>query len=103
MINHRFSWNSMHLSQHFTVHERLFPIWAALLLLALLMGPVAVRADVLPLDRVVAVVDDDNVIQSELDQWMGQILKRMRQENKPPPNLEVMRKRVLEHLVMESI
>lgn len=93
----------MHLSQHFTVHERLFPIWAGLLLLALLMGPVAARADVQPLDRVVAVVDDDIVMQSELDQRMGQILNRMRQQNMPPPNLEVLRKRVLEQLVMESI
>ena len=93
----------MHFSQRFLNLKQLHPAWACLgLLLALLVAPVT-QADVQPLDRVVAVVDDDIVMQSELDQRTIQIVNRMRQQNMPPPNLEVLRKRVLEQLVMESI
>src|SRR5690606_4087670 len=102
---HRFSWNHMHFSQRFMKHQQLFPVWArlGLLLLAVLVAPVVAEANVQPLDRVVAVVDDDIVMQSELDQRTAQIVNRMRQQNMPPTNLEVLRKRVLEQLVMESI
>ena len=95
----------MHFSQRFMKHQQLFPVWArlGLLLLAVLVAPVVAEANVQPLDRVVAVVDDDIVMQSELDQRTAQIVNRMRQQNMPPTNLEVLRKRVLEQLVMESI
>ncbi len=79
--------------------------WAASLLLAvciLALGMPA-HADVQPLDRVVAVVDNDIVLQSELDERLAQVVNRMRQQNVPMPPLNLLRKRVLDQLIMENI
>src|SRR5690606_14282015 len=79
--------------------------WAAGLLLAvcILALAVPVRAEVQPLDRVVAVVDNDIVLQSELDDRLAQVIGRMRQQKVPMPPLDLLRKRVLDQLIMENI
>lgn len=55
------------------------------------------------IDRVVAVVNDGVVLESELDEQMAEITARLRQQNVALPSEEVMRKQVLDRLVLEEI
>lgn len=56
-----------------------------------------------PLDRIAAIVNDGMVLNSQLDQQTAEITARLRQQNTelPPPN--VLRRQVLERLVVEEI
>jgi peptidyl-prolyl cis-trans isomerase SurA len=55
------------------------------------------------LDRVVAIVNDGIVTQSELDESMAMVLGRLRENNTRPPSEEVLRPQVLERLIMDEI
>ena len=55
------------------------------------------------LERVVAVVNDGVVLQSELEGQMREIIARLRSQNVPLPDEDVIRSQVLERLVLEEI
>src|ERR1700722_16946530 len=55
------------------------------------------------LERVVAVVNDGVVLESELDEQMREIIARLRSQNVPLPDEDVIRSQVLERLVLEEI
>jgi peptidyl-prolyl cis-trans isomerase SurA len=55
------------------------------------------------LDRVVAVVNDGIVLQSDLDQQSEQISKRIQQQGQQPPPRSVLRQQVLERLVLQEL
>lgn len=55
------------------------------------------------LDRIVAVVDDDIIMESELIQRAATIREKMRQQNTPLPPTDVLMEQVLEKMVLESI
>ncbi|HEY3808507.1 MAG TPA: peptidylprolyl isomerase [Steroidobacteraceae bacterium] len=55
------------------------------------------------LDRVVALVNDGVVLESELNEQTLEITSRLRQQNVALPSNEVMRKQVLDRLVLEEI
>jgi peptidyl-prolyl cis-trans isomerase SurA len=55
------------------------------------------------LERVVAVVNDGVVLKSELDEQMREIITRLRNQNVPLPDEDVIRSQVLERLVLEEI
>lgn len=55
------------------------------------------------LDRVVALVNDGIVTQSELDDNIAQVVSRMRQQNIQLPPEDVLRRQVLDRLVMDKI
>lgn len=56
------------------------------------------------LDRVVAIVNDGMVTQSELDERMQQVLADLARRNvRPPSDANVLRERVLEQLVLDEI
>lgn len=55
------------------------------------------------LDRVVAIVNDGVVAESELRDQMAIIADRLRQQNTPLPPEDVLRKQVLERLVVQEI
>ena len=61
------------------------------------------QAKVAVLDRVVAVVNDDIVLQSELNQRTTSIYRSIQQSGTQPPPLEVLKKQVLERLISERI
>ncbi|KZZ55616.1 molecular chaperone SurA [Oleiphilus sp. HI0123] len=61
------------------------------------------RPNAVLLDKVIAIVDDDIVMQSELAQRVNSITKRLQRQNTPLPSLSVMRQRVLDQLILESI
>ncbi|MDX1692615.1 MAG: peptidylprolyl isomerase [Ketobacteraceae bacterium] len=55
------------------------------------------------LDRIVAVVDDDIIMESELIQRAATIRQKMRERNTPVPPTDVLLEQVLEQMVTENI
>lgn len=55
------------------------------------------------LDRIVAIVDDDVVMQSELDQQMSRVRGELRRQGTEPPPLNVLRRQVMERLILQKI
>ena len=55
------------------------------------------------LDRIIAIVNDTVVTQSELDQAIGTIKKQMQAANMPIPPRDVMHKQVLEQLINKKL
>jgi len=55
------------------------------------------------LDRVVAIVNEGVVLQSQLVAQTGLILERLREQGTQPPRPEVVRQQVLERLVLQEI
>jgi len=55
------------------------------------------------LDRVVAVVDDDIIMASELSDRISEIRKRMQDQNTQLPPEDVLKQQVLERMIVESI
>ncbi len=64
---------------------------------------VYVQAEVVPLDRVIAIVDNGIVLESELDERVSIFKQRFMAQGTPLPSEEVMRERLLEQLVVERI
>lgn len=71
-------------------------------MLFVLLAPVAM-GERQPLDRVIAVVDEGVVLQSELEARLEQIESRLRAQGTNLPPEEVIRKRVLDQLIQEEI
>ena len=55
------------------------------------------------LERIVAIVNDGVVTESELDAQVSEVTQRLRAQNVTPPAADVMRSQVLERLVLETI
>ena len=55
------------------------------------------------LDKVIAVVDDDIIMETELVQRLRSITNRLTRQGTPLPPRSVMRERILDQLVIESI
>jgi peptidyl-prolyl cis-trans isomerase SurA len=55
------------------------------------------------LDRIVALVDDGVVLQSELDQQVGLISRQLREQGTRVPPLDVLRSQVLETLIVQQV
>jgi peptidyl-prolyl cis-trans isomerase SurA len=60
-------------------------------------------AQTVPLDEVVAVVDDDVVMASELQQRMHLVLSQLRANNTQLPPMHIIRAQILEQLIIESL
>lgn len=74
----------------------------ALVVATLVAGPC--QASLVILDRIIAVVDEDVVLQSELDQRMRAVKAQLANapQGQIPPE-DVLRKQVVEHLIVESL
>lgn len=78
--------------------ERLRP----LLLATLLLGS-AVHAEVRPLDRIVAIVDNDVIMQSQLDQRLREVEQTIAKRGAQLPPRDQLGAQVLERLILENI
>lgn len=74
---------------------------ALVALCALIAG--SATAQVQKLDRVVAVVDDDVVMASELQQRLNTIMAQIEAQNVQAPPIEILRRQVLEQLIIERL
>jgi len=63
----------------------------------------AAHAEVTPLDRVVAIVDNDVVMQSQLDQRLREVRQTIEKRGAPLPPEHVLTQQVLERLIIEDI
>jgi peptidyl-prolyl cis-trans isomerase SurA len=74
-----------------------------LLTLAMMAASVAVQAERKVLDRVVAIVDDDVILQTELEARLNTIAGRLSAQGTGLPPREMLEERVLEQLIAESV
>ncbi|GAA3562129.1 peptidylprolyl isomerase [Marinobacter xestospongiae] len=77
-------------------------VQAMLLLLAMVLATVA-RADREPLDRVIAIVDDSVILQSELDARVQTVISRLSAQGTTLPPRSLLAQRVLDQLITDSI
>ena len=61
------------------------------------------NAQVKILDKIIAIVDDDVVLQSELNRRMSSIIKQIKQSNTTAPPEDLLKKQVLDRLISERI
>lgn len=73
------------------------------LMLGALLASSVVHAEVIPLDRVVAIVDNDVVMQSQLDQRLREVRATIQKRGAPLPPEHVLTQQVLERLIIENI
>jgi peptidyl-prolyl cis-trans isomerase SurA len=64
---------------------------------------VAASAELALLDRVVAIVDDDVVLHSELNRRLAAVYEQIQQSGTQPPAEEIIREQVLERLISERL
>lgn len=74
-----------------------------LVLSILLALPLLVSARTEMLDRIVAVVNDGVIMQSELNQRVEEISRRLQREDQPAPPVGVLEKQVLDRMVEETL
>lgn len=74
-----------------------------LILCGLLLHQGMAQAAPQPLDRVLAVVNDGVVLESDLDQELRNIESQYRSQGIPLPPRDVLRRQVLEHLIMVEL
>ncbi len=79
---------------------------ALCLLLTALTGLPVAQAQLIPtepLDRIVAIAEDDVILQSELDRQVAAVLAQYRSNPQQLPPRDVLEKQVLDHLIMERL
>ncbi|MGH8456902.1 MAG: peptidylprolyl isomerase [Stenotrophobium sp.] len=79
--------------------KKLFPR----LLAAVLLSFTAAAGAAQTLDRIIAVVNDGVILQSDLDSAIAQAQTELKQRNIADPPAEVLRAQVLEHLILEKV
>ena len=85
----------------FMKHLILKSIKASLVLL--LLSAVTVRAELTRLDRIIAIVDNDVVMSSELEYRVNQISTNAKKSGQKLPPLPKLRQEILDVLILESI
>ena len=74
-----------------------------ILTVCLLTVPPSVFAAVQELERIVAIVNDDVVLESELDDRVSMIREQLDAQNTPIPSDEAIRRQVLERIIVEKL
>lgn len=74
-----------------------------LLALILLLSPLSAMAAVVPLDRIVAVVNDDAIMQSQLERRVNQARGQLQASNIPMPPQRALERQVLDRMIVEQI
>ena len=80
---------------------RSFAFLGFMLLVA--MAPSMASAQPQPLDRIVAVVNKDAIMQSQLEDRVTQVRRQMASRNVPAPNEADLRRQVLDRMILEQI
>ncbi|BCX82814.1 peptidyl-prolyl cis-trans isomerase SurA [Methylomarinovum caldicuralii] len=71
------------------------------LILFFLLWTAGVHAE--PLDRIVAVAEDDVILESELERQTGTIVRQLRAQGAPLPPPSILRRQVLERMILRSL
>lgn len=78
-------------------------LWGLLILLACVPGGAATAADAAQLDSIVAIVDDDVIVRSELEQEMARLLAQIDTSQVRLPPQDVLEQQVLERLIVTRL
>ena len=81
------------------MNRLLAPLLAPLMVLALLAPPAAAET----LEQIVAVVNDEVVLASELEREMRTVRQQLQQRNIRPPSREVLEEQVLDRLITQRL
>src|SRR5690606_25604279 len=84
-------------TMHFKLHRKLIGLCAGLLI------STGLQAQMVELDRVAAIVDNDVVMQSQVEERMDTIRQQLSERGTELPPEEVLRTQVIDRLVLESI
>ncbi|MFZ5757247.1 MAG: peptidylprolyl isomerase [Pseudomonadota bacterium] len=76
---------------------------AVLAVCATLLPMAPAQAEVQWLDRIAVIVDDDVIMDSDVDERLADVRAQLAERRAPTPPAEVLRKQVLERLIIESI
>ncbi|MCP4408759.1 MAG: molecular chaperone SurA [Gammaproteobacteria bacterium] len=68
-----------------------------------LLGTVAAQGDAVLIDRIVAVVEEDVIMVTELEKRLHVIRDRFRQSKDTAPPVDLLKKQLLEHLIVERL
>lgn len=82
-------------------YRSLLPVFLAAALAV--STPIAHAERISEVDRIVAVVNDDVILQSEVNSRINNIRERLAKENQPFPPEDAMQKQVLESIIMERL
>ncbi len=85
------------------VKNKLSDCLRPLLLGAVLLGASSAQAAVQPLNRVVAIVDNDVIMQSQLDERIREVEQTMAKRGAQMPPIEALQQQVLERLITENL
>ena len=83
--------------------DLLRPLLAGALLLTSATAAVTAVAEVRPLDRIVAIVDNDVIMQSQLDQRIHDVQQTIEKRGAEMPPADVLQQQVLERLITENL
>lgn len=72
-------------------------------MLLMALTPLVALAQPQPLDRIVAVVNKDAIMQSQLEDRVTQVSQQMASRNVPVPDKEDLRRQVLDRMIVEQI
>ncbi len=72
-------------------------------MLLMALTPLVALAQPQPLDRIVAVVNKDAIMQSQLEDRVAQVSQQMASRNVPVPDKEDLRRQVLDRMIVEQI
>lgn len=73
------------------------------LALVVLLSPLSAMAEVVPLDRIVAVVNDDAIMHSQLERRVAQARSQLQANNIPMPPEQALERQVLDRMITEQI
>ncbi len=75
----------------------------SLLFLLVLFTSISANAAITTVDRIVAVVNEDVILESELNTRLKTVLGQLQQRGTQPPSAEVLRRQVLERLIISHL
>lgn len=75
----------------------------SLLILLLPASQLLAKSSVIPIDKIIAIVNDDIITQIELDERIKLISQQLKQQGNQLPSLDSLRKQILERLILEKL
>ncbi len=69
----------------------------------LIFSPIALQSETITLDRVIAVVDENVVMESELQEQLQTIASRVAQQNGELPPENILKQQIMEHLIVQQL
>jgi len=100
---HIFWYNSRLITSDFGIERMRSFTFFSLFLLLLPATQLIAKSSVIPLDKIIAIVDDNIITQIELNDRVKLISQQLKQQGNRLPSLDTLHKQVLERLILEKL